>query len=208
MSILEYIKTGDVKKVAQLMIEPSRDFTGGVYHYNFDQPTLDVEHMLISVTGFINTMFKLDDFAIKVNEIIQEKFPHAWDEEVLDYLVKQDYDIRSDYRGYSYNYPNDCRLDRDIHYNLFEYKGDPYILLLVHYGADARAGFGEMVCFKVRSVDYFYLGQDIEVFDRETDEDYNAWEVEDIATYNKETNEWVHNETGRVLSIHAIAEGF
>lgn len=68
--------------------------------------------------------------------------------------------------GYTYNEDND--LTRDILYKVFMYEEEYYTIVSIHYGVDARIGFGRMVCFRVKDIDSFY-DRSISGWDRDND---------------------------------------
>ena len=76
-----------------------------------------------------------------------------------------------------------------------------------HYGADARAGFGDTVCFKIRNVGYFHDMQ-ITYYDTVTDEDMTYSDFEEVAEYDKETDTWTNKENGHEISLYSVACGF
>lgn len=224
MSMIEIIKTRDNKKVIEAMIEgrqssvwsfiksekPVLDFNKGVY---VKHPDSDFKIPLIATETYMNTIFDIDDdFAQEVNEILYS-LEKDNSEKVIE-ILKEKYegDIVDDgywcFSGYTYNNPDDCYLDRDIVYDIFEYDGDSYAFIQVHYGADARVGFGAMVCFKVKDIEYFFTAMEITAYDSEKDEEIPMYELDDLANYDIESNTWYHKVTGSEIYLHSSAEGY
>lgn len=216
--MIEIIRTRDNKKVIAEMIEARStsvwshlksektelNFTDAVYYDGF--------HHLIRVEKFIDTMLDVDDdFAQEVNEILYSLEKDNV-ENVIEILNKKyEGEINTEgygcTSGYTYNNPDSNFLNRDIMYDIFEYDGERYAFIQVHYGADARIGFGAMVCFKVNDIDYFYSGMEITAYNTVTDEDISMYDLDDIATINAE-GDWIETKTGNLISIYSSADGY
>lgn len=222
MNMLDIIKTRDNKKVIEAMIEgrsksvwsllkdkkPTLNFNEALY---VAYPESDYRQPLIRVEAYLNTMLDIDDdFAQEVNEILYSL--EKDDSEKIIEILKEKYDINTDgygcFSGYTYNNPDDNFLNRDIVYDVFEYDGDEYALIQVHYGADARVGFGAMVCFKVNDIDYFYDGMRITAYDSVTDEDIEMYQLDEIADYDIENDTWHRKDNGNEIYLHTSADGF
>jgi hypothetical protein len=205
-TLLNAINMEDWGGIASIMIEPQRQFVGDSkpYEVNLDKDLVDVERLLVRTDVWIKEHLEIDEFSKWVNRIMyilqNEADVELWDYKVCEYLESLGIDVEDENNGYTYNDPDYNRLDRDIHYTTFIYDGEMYVIFSVHYGADARVGFGENACFKVSDKDSFYQSMNISVYDKD-DNDIEIWHVEDIATYNKEKDEWIHNETGETINV-------
>jgi hypothetical protein len=211
----------DMGEIASIMIRPSRDFTGGSYPYKVDLEKGAVYYngynFLVRTDVWMNNILEIDEFSMWVNRVLyileKESDNDLWDYEVCEYLESLgiDVDDRKGYMcgsGYTYNDSDSCYLDRDIHYTIFSHDGDGYVVFKVHYGADARAGFGELVCFKVRDMDYFYDSMMVTAYDSVANEDIDINEVDEIAIYDKDSDSWFHKETGNEIYINSSADGY
>lgn len=211
--LLNAINMEDMGEIASIMIQPSRNFTGGVYPYevDLDKDAINMERLLVRTDVWMKNLLEQDDFSKWVNRILRvlnaESDTHLWDYEVVPYLESLGVDVDDVEGGYTYNNPDYCFLDRDIHYTTFKHDGDMYIIFAVHYGADARVGFGMNACFKVQSEEYLFMSMEIQAYDKE-DNEISIGDIEDMATYNKEQDEWIHNETGEVINVHSSANGW
>lgn len=219
--LLNALMQEDMGEVASIMIRPSRDFTGGSYPYevNLDKSAVyyDGYNHLVRIEAWMNTMLEQDEFSMWVNRILYvlsaESDNDLWDYNVCEYLegLGVEVDDKKGYlvgSGYTYNNPDYCFLNRDIHYTIFEHDGESYVVFRIHYGADARVGFGDMACFKVKDMDYFYDAMTVTAYDSVKEEDVDIYELEEIAEYDKETDTWIHKETGNEIWIHSSADGF
>jgi hypothetical protein len=207
-------------EICGIMIQPSRDFTGGVYPYEVDLNKGAVYyngyHFLVRTDVWMNNILEHDEFSKWVNRVLYvlkaEADNDIWDYDVCQYLESLGIEIESDIdyggSGYTYNSPDYCFLDRDIHYTIFRHDGEYYMVFRVHHGADARVGFGELACFKIRNIDYIYDSMEIRAYDSVTDKDIDIGEVEEIAEYNKEADTWKHKETGNEIYLHSSADGY
>src|SRR5690625_1415070 len=151
IKMIDIIRTRDNKKVIEAMIEGrSVSVWSRLKHeqeeLNFDEAIYyDGYSHGIRVEKFMDTMLDIDDdFAQEVNEILYQLEKDNSDE-VIEILKNKNYDIDDEngyftVAGYTYNREND--LSRDIVYHIFEYDGESYGFIQVHYGADARVGFG------------------------------------------------------------------
>lgn len=213
--MLVAINMENMKELAQQMIRPSRDFTGGSYEYEVDlkKDAIDDENFTVRTDVWMNTMLEQDDFSKWVNRLLyvlhdSNKDYDFWDYNLDDLLESLGVDIEVDYSGYTYNDPDHCRLDRNIHYTQFKYDGDYYIVFAVHHGADARAGFGYNAVFKVKDSDYLFSGMEITGYIRELEEDLEWYQIDNVAEYDKENKVWIHKETGYEVELHSSANGF
>lgn len=207
----------DREELFQLMIEPSRQFVGdsAEYKVNLDADAIDTKNLLVRIDKWMDTMLDFDEFSTWINRILylQEKESEderLWDYNVPEYLSDLGIEVDNIQSGYTYNDGGDySRLDRDIHFTTFEYESEYYVVFSVHYGADARAGFGDFVCFKINDYAYFGTGMEIEAYiDDNANEEISCNEIEDIATYNEDRDSWVHNETGKELTLYSSSNGF
>lgn len=203
----------NMEVVCQEMIRPQLSFTGGSksYDVNLNKYALDKENFLVAIDVWMNNILEFDENSKMFNRFLKKA--HLDNEDLLDYNVPdyfEDYGILVDvmHIGYTYNDRDCCRLDRDIHYTVFKYDGEYYTVFRVHHGADARVGFGDLACFKIREIDYFFISMEISAYIQETDEDIEWYEVEDVATYDKEKEVWIHNEAGYEIILYTNADGF
>lgn len=220
--MLELIKTRDLRKVLTEMIEPtSKSVWSGERNekeeLNFDDgieirfPESDYRMPLIRIEAFFDKLLDIDDdFAQEVNEILYG-LKKDDSQAVID-ILKEKYgnDIEDEngymtVQGYTYNSEND--FSRDFIYHIFEYNGDEYVFITIHHGADARVGFGSMVCFKINDIDYFFMWT-LQVYDTVTDTDYESYQLEDIANYDIKTDTWIHKETGNEIRLYTVADGY
>ena len=213
-TLLEQLLNQDLRKSIELMIEPSRDFVGNTYEYNFDwtQEAIDQENLVIRTHKFMEQMLEFDDFTDFVNRFIY-KLEKDNQENYFDYVIaeqlKELYDIEVSSQGYTYNDPDYCHLNRGIHYTVFEHDMEDYVILGVHYGADARAGFCDFACFRLIDYDYFFLGMDIWVtVDDGNSESLVHSDLEDFANYDKGKDMWVDKKTGEEVWLDSASEGF
>jgi hypothetical protein len=215
--IYKQIENGNKKEVIKAMIEPSYDFVGKKYEYNFDfengisviHPDEDFAMPVINIESFMDELLEFDEFTDEVNKWLFEIRNEYLEAKTID-IVKRKFDEvnTNGYlttSGYTYNFDND--LSRDFLYDIFEYDGESYVLISVHYGADARGGFGDTVCFKIRDIDYFYDVQ-ITYYDTETDMDMTYSDFEEVAVYDKETDTWTNKENGNEINLYNVACGF
>lgn len=220
--MLEIIKSRDTRKVIEVMIQPRSksvwnreceekeelDFNNGIF---VKFPEEDFRMPLIRIEAFFDELLDIDDdFAQEANEILYglEKDDSQAVIDILKEKYGDDIDDENGYmtvKGYTYNSEND--FNRDFVYHIFEYDGEPYAFITVHHGADARVGFGSMVCFKITDYDYFFMW-DIQIWDSETDEDFNTYQLNDIADYNIETDTWTRKDNGNELNLYTVADGF
>lgn len=220
--MLEIIKSRNIRAVITEMIEPRsksvwRNERENAHELNFDDgievrfPECDYRMPLIRVEAFFDKLLDInDDFAQEANEILYSlKKDNSQD--VID-ILKEKYDDNIDddcgymtVKGYTYNSEND--FNRDFTYHIFEYNGDSYVFITVHYGADARVGFGSMVCFKILDIDYFFIWS-IQVWDSKTDDDFTTYDLEEIANYDIETDTWTRKDNGNELNLYTVANGF
>lgn len=219
--MLTLIKNKNVRDVLTEMIEPR---SKGVWsnereeksELNFDDgieirfPNESYRMPLIRVEAFFEKLLEIDDFAVEVNEILYSI--EKDDSESVIEKLKEKYgsDIEDErgymtVEGYTYNSEND--LSRDFTYRIFEYEGDSYVFIQAHHGADARVGFGAMVCFRITDIDYFFSWE-LMVYDSVTDEDFSTSDLEDIADYDTENNKWIRKENGNEIYLHTVADGF
>jgi|SRR5699024_3517861 len=216
--MLEIIKTRNNKEVIDAMIEGRQASVWSMIKHDREKINFDEDALIISEWGvsikthiFMNQMLDIDDdFAQVVNEVLYNELEKDNAEELLDLLEKYKYDIdREGYlcgSGYTYNETDYCSLDRDIVYHIFEHEGDPYALIQVHYGADARVGFGAMVCFKINDIDYFFDGMDYSIYNRETEEDYCKFD--DNIDYDEKNKIWIDVISGNEVEFYTSANGF
>jgi hypothetical protein len=199
----------DWGEIASIMIEPQLSFgtlfNGKPYEVDLDKGLVDVERLLVRTDVWMKENLEIDDFSKWVNRILYVVQNEAGNElngkgEIGEYLESLGIDVENVNEEYTYNNSDYYRLNRDILYTTFIYEGEMYVVFSVHYGADARVGFGENACFKVYDKDTFPQSMNISVYDKD-DNDIELWHVEDIATYNKEKDEWIHNETGEALNV-------
>lgn len=220
-NMLDIIKSRDNRKVIGEMIQPRSKSIWNREREEKDELNFDdgieirfaeesFRMPLIRTEAFFDKLLDIDDdFAQEVNEILyglEKDDSHA----VLE-ILKEKYDdeIETDSgymtgEGYTYNSEND--FTRDFTYHIFEYNREPYVFITVHHGADARWGFGGMVCFKITDYDYFFSWQ-IQVYD-ESDNDYTTFDLEEIGVYDISTGEWTHIHTGKSIYLHTVADGF
>lgn len=220
--MIDVIRTRDLRKVLTEMIEPRSlsvwsSERAEKSELNFDDgievlfPEHDYRMALIRIEAFFDKLLDIDDdFAQEVNEILYniEKDDSEKVIDILKGIYGGDIESENGYmtgQGYTYNSEND--FSRDFTYHIFEYKRTPYVFITVHHGADARVGFGSMVCFKIDDIDYFFSWS-IQVWDSVTDNDYESHQLEEIANYDIETDTWTHKETGNELSLYTVANGF
>ena len=209
------VKQENMQEVIKGMIEPRYDFLGKKYDYNFNfeegisviHPDEDFKMPIINIESFMDELLEFDEFTNEANKVI-------FDFKIDDInnamnKIEDSFDIITDGyltgKGYTYNWDND--LSRDFLFDIFEYDSESYVLISVHYGADARAGFGDTVCFKIRDVGYFN-DMEIKYYDTETDEDMTYSEFEEVAEYDKETDTWTNKENGHEISLYSVACGF
>lgn len=220
--LLEIIKNRDLRKVLTEMIEPRSKSVWSnereeKSELNFDNgievrfAEEEYRMPLIRIEAFFDKLLDIDDdFAQEVNEILYslEKDDSNAVLEILKKKYDDEIDVENGYMvgdGYTYNSEND--FTRDFVYHIFEYNGDSYVFISIHHGADARVGFGSMVCFKMVDVDYFF-SWNIQVWEKGSDSDYEAHELEDVANYDIETDTWTHKESGNELNLSTVADGF
>jgi hypothetical protein len=213
--LLNKLVSHDIRGAVEHMIYPRRDFVGGKTEYNFDweQDAIDVENLVIRIHKYLETMMDFDEYTDTVNSFISEyeaENGYLFDYDMYNILAEKNSELEKYADGYTYNDADYCHLNRDIHYTVFKNHDtcEYYILMMVHHGADARVGFGELVCFKIADVDYFSRGMEIDAYESESDYDISIWELEDVATFIKSENEWVHNETGNYIGLYSSSEGF
>lgn len=219
MNMIDLIKKGDKREIIDAMIENrSRSAQSNVRYeerdINFKGEAIKVLHPdtefpmpVIRIEKFLETMLDIDDFSLIVNEELYS-LEKDDSEKTIEKLKEKDYEIEEEnysFKGYTYNGEND--LSHDITLHTFEYEGEHYVFISVHYGADARIGFGPMVCFKINDIDYF-MNFTIDVYDSKTDEDFSTYELDDIANYNAEKNEWIRKDNGNTLSLYTPADGY
>ena len=144
------VKQENMKEVIKGMIEPRYDFVGKKYDYDFDfmngisvlHPDTDFKMPIINLESFMYELLEFDEFTDQVNKAIFES-NIEWIEMAKN-KIELEFDIdKNGYltgEGYTYNWDND--LSRDFLLDIFEYDSESYVLISVHYGADARAGFG------------------------------------------------------------------
>jgi hypothetical protein len=210
------VKQENMKEVIKGMIEPSYDFVGNKYDYDFNfEEGISVIHPdnenfrmpVINLESFMYELLEFDEFTDQANKVIFESKVEWID--MAKHKIELEFDIdKNGYltgEGYTYNWDND--LSRDFLLDIFEYDSESYVLISVHYGADARAGFGDTVCFKIRDVDYFHDMQ-ISYYDTVTDEDMTYSDFEEVAEYDKETDTWTNKENGHEISLYSVACGF
>lgn len=216
--MLEAINNENMKEVCKHMILPQQHYgvVMGRTEYNFSDldnycEAIDYENRLIKIDVWMKNMLEFDDYSKHINKLLFEEcekdndmFDYAFFDYLKDVLGEE---ITLETQGYTYKDSDYCRLDRDIHYTVFEHDSDYYIIFSVHHGADARIGFSYNACFKLNESDYLHLSMTIDVYDSITDSEYQAWEVEDIATYNKEQCTWFLNENNHELSLYSCADG-
>ena len=215
--MLEIIRTRDNKKVIDAMIEGRQETVWSWVKrerekLNFNEEALSVDEWgaTIKTHIFMNTMLDIDDdFAQTVNEILYTELEKDNADDILN-ILKERYDVDLDGylcgSGYTYNNPDHCYLDRDIVYHIFEHDMEYYALIQVHYGADARVGFGAMVCFKIHDIDYFFNGMDYDMYDSKTGEDYCKFS--DEVAYDTDKKKWVILETGNEVTFYTSAGGY
>lgn len=207
-SLLEH----DMYNVCNNMIHPAQSFVGGAqpYSVDLDRDAIIDRDLLVRIDVWMNTMLSFNDFTDKVNQAIylsESLYGKAFDYLMVDRLIDMGFDIEKHLNGYTYNDPDNCRLTRDIHYSVIKHDGDYYTIFSIHYGADARVGFSDIACFLINDIDYFFLGMSIDAYDEDTDQNYEWYEVEDVAEY-REGIGWVNNDTGSVINLYSTANGY
>lgn len=213
--LLDTILEDDLESVIKHMVLPQNYFVGESEPYEVDllKDAIDKRNLTVRIDRFIDTMCEFDEFTNWVNRILYiteaESKIDLWDYQVPEYLETIGIEVEVIRGVYTYNDQDYCRLDRDIHYTIFKYDCEYYVVFAVHHGADARAGFGDNVCFKITDIDYFEKAMEIEAYTEENGEGDIPWhEVENVATYNEEKDAWYHNETGKEIFLNSSAEGF
>ena len=188
----------DMYNVCNNMIQPSQSFVGGAqpYNVNLDRDAIIDEDFLVRIDVWMNTMLSFNDFTDKVNQAIylsESLYGKAFDYLMVDRLIDMGFD--------------NCRLTRDIHYSVIKNDENYYTIFSIHYGADARVGFSDIACFLINDIDYFFLGMSIDAYDEDTDQNYEWYEVEDVAEYRVGVG-WVNNDTGSVINLYSTANGY
>lgn len=214
--MLEIIKTRDNEKVINAMIEGRQTSVWSMIrheekklNFNDDALIIDEYGATIKTHIFMNRMLDIDDdFAQKVNEVLYGMEKDNYDE-CIKKIIDMGYDIDTEGwlcgSGYTYNDPDHCLLSRDIAYSIFEHEGDSYAFVEVHYGADARVGFGAMVCFKIEDLDYFFDGMNADLYDYETHESYTFF---DEISYDENKKIFIADETGNELEVYTSSNGY
>lgn len=203
----------NMEEVCKEMILPRRYFAGDSIAYKVDlnRDAINVEDLTINIDVWMKNTLEFDENSNIFNRIIRQSSlnnNYLWDYEFIDLLNELGFEIELVSSEYTYNDTDHNRLNRDIHYSIFEYDGEYYIAFSVHYGSDARAGFGDLACFKIIDIDYFYDSMTIEGYVKNEDKCLEWYEIEEIATYDKENNAWFHNETGEEIKLYSPANGF
>ena len=167
------------KKLAEMFMErvPTNFLDSGlVYGYNFDynrenpvweQPESRVEFGVfsdgeLSIDIELNT-YKLLSRQLEYDEELDKKFQewrHQWEgdgwEDYLEELPALDEYDSSPYKYIAeYTYNGDTLLDQQIVFWYLQGSYEPYVIIEVHNGCDARCGFTNPVLFKVGFYDNF-----------------------------------------------------
>jgi hypothetical protein len=210
--LLNAINMEDMGEIASLMIEPQRHFAGDSTPYvvDMDKDAINMERLTVRTDIWMKNLLEQDEFSKMVNRILRvlsaESDTYLWDYQITEYLDSLGIELDDVESGYTYNHSDYCRLDRNIHYSTFKYDGESYIIFAVHHGADARVGFGMNACFKVQNDEYLFLA--MEITGHLDNEDYECGSIEDVATYDKEKDEWIHNESGKEINVYSSANGW
>ena len=215
--VLEAIKNENVLETVLNLIHPQKYYGGSPIEYNIDKyngDAIDDENLLISVPLWAKNILEFDNFSKELSEKLiewqEQNNTHFWDYNIQLFLEENGYDEHyfESFGGYTYNHSDCNRLDRYIHYTVFKYDFEYYVCFSIHHGADARIGFSDSIVLKVRDVDYFHCSMSIVAYDTVTDIDYEWYQLEDVATFDKETKEWRMNDTNNLVSIYSSANGF
>lgn len=217
-TILSFMNQGNVLQMVNNLIEPQRSFTS-VFSgtpYNLEKykgNAIDIENMVISVPIWASNILETDEFSKKVTTLLlnwqDENDTHFWDYNIEQFLLDNGIEIDSvEYSDYTYNDCDYNRLDRDIHYTVFKYDCDYYVCFSVHHGADARIGFSDSIVLAIKDECVFDISMQIQVFERESDMDYQWYELDEIATYNSNDETWYLNDSNLPLSVYSSADGF
>lgn len=203
----------NMEEVCKEMILPKKYFIGDVKAYEVDlnRDAINVEDLTINIDVWMKNMLEFDKNSNMFNRIIRQNSlnnNYLWDCEFIDLLNELGFDIELIISEYTYNDSDYNRLNRDIQYSIFEYDGEYYIAFSVHYGSDARAGFGDLACFKISDINYFHESMTIKGWVKSEDKNLEWYEIEEVATYDKESNTWIHNETGEEIELDSLANGF
>lgn len=103
-----------------------------------------------------------------------------------------------------YTFNNETVLERDIQYCMFTYDNTVYVVLQIHTGVDARAGFTDPRVFKVTDYEYFLLDMvdvTIDIGDKRyyTDDAGNHWYCDEDRTFDGDLTKLL--ETGEPYYI-------
>lgn len=212
--VLESLHNDDVLNTVLNLIQPQRYFTGDSVGYDIEKyngDSIDYENLLISVPLWASNNLEIDDFSKQATEKLlawqDDNNEHFWDYNIAEWLDENGFNEQFEklFNGYTYNDSDYNRLDRDIHYTLFQYDYEYYVCFSIHHGADARTGFSDSIILKVYDDCTFHSSMEIMIFERESDNDYQWYELDDIAQY--ENGEWILNDSKLPLSIYSYANG-
>lgn len=217
--VLEAMNNDNVLEMVNNLILPQRTFTsvfsGEPYNLeSYKGDAIDYENLLISVPLWASNILETDEFSKEVTkrllEFQDDSNNHFWDYNIESFLLDNGFcELDSiEYSDYTYNDGDHCRLDRDIHYTTFKYDGDYYVCFSVHHGADARVGFSDSIVLAIKDDSIFHHSMDIQVWELESDNDYQWYELDEIATFNKEESAWYLNEGNLLLGVYSCANGY
>lgn len=203
----------NMEEVCKEMILPRRYFVGDSIAYKVDlnRDAINVEDLTINIDVWMKNMLEFDENSNMFNRIIRQSAlynNYLGYYEFIDLLNELGFEIELISSEYTYNNPDYNRLSRDIKYSIFEYDGEYYTAFRVHHGSDARVGFGDLACFKISDINYFRESMTIKGWVKSEDKNLEWYEIEEVATYDKESNTWIHNETGEEIELDSLANGF
>lgn len=208
---MELIKGGDKREVIRKMILERRNF-GSIFpskpatNLDFEGDIITMGYFpLIKVEQFLDKMCEFDEFSLKVNEMLLSNRNKPYNDMVDDLI--NEYEIEINMSGYTYgddyNY-----LSRDVVYDVFKKDETYYGIIQVHYGADARIGFGEAICFKLLvnyEDDFLQCMELCQPYNPKTDEEAFIHN-EDEVRFDEEQKKFFDIKTNAEIDIYAYIE--